>query len=84
MKNLRPLFLLIISIGIVAVSGHGAHAQGGCSLLQVSNGAGAAPSSNMSYWFGVMELPFLFIAVLFAFLTAYALRGGKLDRKSVV
>ena len=30
----------------------------------------------MSYWFGVMELPFLFIAVLFAFLTAHALKGG--------
>ena len=34
----------------------------------------------MSYWFGVMELPFLFIAVLFAFLTAYALKGGKFGK----
>jgi hypothetical protein len=80
MKKFRPLILLIISLGIVAVSSHGAQAQAGCSLLQVSNGAAAAQSSNMSKWFGVMELPFLFIAVLFAFLTAYALRGGKFGK----
>jgi hypothetical protein len=80
MKNFRPLFLLIISIGIVAVSSHPVQAQVGCSLLQVNNGAAAAHSSNMSYWFGIMELPFLFIAVLFAFLTAYALRGGKFGK----
>jgi hypothetical protein len=34
----------------------------------------------MSYWFGVMELPFLFIAVFFAFLTAHALRGGRFGK----
>lgn len=29
-----------------------------------------------SMWFGVLELPFLFAAVIFAFLTARALKGG--------
>ena len=29
-----------------------------------------------SVWFGVLELPFLFAAVFFAFLTARALKGG--------
>ena len=80
MKKFRPLFLLIISIGMIAVSAPAAQCQVGCSLLQVGNGASAAHASNMSYWFGVMELPFLFIAVLFAFLTAYALRGGKFGK----
>jgi hypothetical protein len=80
MKNLRPLFLLIISVGIVAVSSTTAQCQPGCSLLQVNSAAGAEHASNMSRWFGVMELPFLFIAVLFAFLTAYALKGGRFGK----
>ena len=33
-------------------------------------------SLPFTVWFGVMELPFLFITVLFAFFTAQALRGG--------
>ena len=33
-----------------------------------------------SYFFGFMELPFLFISVFFAFLTAYALRGGRFGK----
>lgn len=80
MKNFRPLILLIITVGLVAVSSTTAKCQPGCGLLQVNNSAGAAHASNMSYWFGVMELPFLFIAVLFAFLTAYAMKGGRFGK----
>ena len=80
MKNFRPLILLIITVGLVAVSSTTAQCQPGCGLLQVNNSAGAVHSSNMTYWFGVMELPFLFIAVLFAFMTAYAMKGGRFGK----
>ena len=36
--------------------------------------------NNTSFLFSVMELPFLLIAVVFAFLTATALRGGKFGK----
>ena len=78
MKKFKPLFLLILTVGIIASSSSPAHCQSQCDLLQVSDAA--AHGSNMSYWFGVMELPFLFIAVFFAFLTAYALRGGRFGK----
>ena len=80
MKKLRPLLLLIISVGMIAASSSSAYSQVKCSLLQVNNAEGAVHASNMSYWFGVMELPFLFIAVFFAFLTAYALKGGRFGK----
>jgi len=35
---------------------------------------------NTSFLFGMMELPFLLIAVVFAFLTANALKGGKFGK----
>jgi len=57
-----------------------AFSQAPCNLLQANNAVAAIRSSNMSYWFGVMELPFLFISVFFAFLTAYALKGGKFGK----
>jgi len=56
------------------------YSQVQCNLLQANNAVAAARSSNMSYWFGVMELPFLFISVFFAFFTAYALKGGKFGK----
>lgn len=80
MKKFRPLLLLIITAGIIASSTSPVFSQAKCSLLQVNNASDGMQGSNMSYWFGVMELPFLFIAVLFAFLTAYALRGGKFGK----
>jgi hypothetical protein len=80
MKKLRPLILLIITVGVIAVSSPAARCQVNCSLMQVNNAAAATHASNMSYWFGVMELPFLFIAVLFAFLTAHALKGGRFGK----
>ena len=40
----------------------------------------ASDNLNTSFLFSVMELPFLLIAVVFAFLTATALRGGKFGK----
>jgi hypothetical protein len=78
MKKLRPLLILLITFGVTYSSPVFSQVQ--CNLLQ-ANGAITDPhSSNMGYWFGVMELPFLFISVFFAFLTAYALRGGKFGK----
>jgi hypothetical protein len=79
MKKFRPLLLLLITVGTIA-SSSSVYAQTKCSLLQVNNAAAAAQASAANYWFGVMELPFLFISVFFAFLTAYALRGGKFGK----
>jgi hypothetical protein len=79
MKKFRPLLLLVITVGSIA-SSTTAYGQSQCNLLQVSNAAAAAHASSANYWFGVMELPFLFISVFFAFLTAYALRGGKFGK----
>jgi hypothetical protein len=79
MKKLRPLLVLLITVGVLA-SPSVALCQAQCSLLQVNNAENTVHASNMSYWFGVMELPFLFIAVFFAFLTAYALRGGRFGK----
>ena len=80
MKKFRPLLLLAFAVGLVAVTVTTAQCQAGCSLLQVNNSSGAMHASNMSYWFGVMELPFLFIAVFFAFMTAYAMKGGRFGK----
>ena len=80
MKKFRPLLLLILTTGIITVSSSSAHSQVKCSLLDVSNGSGSAHAFNAGYWFGIMELPFLFIAVFFAFLTAYALKGGRFGK----
>jgi hypothetical protein len=56
-----------------------AFSQADCSVLQVNSGAIRA-SSTLSYWSGVMELPFLFISIFFAFSTASALKGGKFGK----
>jgi hypothetical protein len=80
MKKFRPLLLLIITTGIITISSSAAHSQVKCNLLDVSNGSGSAHAYNAGYWFGIMELPFLFIAVFFAFLTAYALKGGRFGK----
>ena len=78
MKKLRPLFLLLITFGVLSSSS--AFSQVKCNLLQANNAAAETHASNMGYWFGIMELPFLFIAVFFAFLTAYAMKGGKFGK----
>lgn len=80
MKKPRPLLLLLITVGTIIASSSSAYCQAHCNLLQASNASDAMRSSNMNYWFGMMELPFLFIAVFFAFMTAYALRGGRFGK----
>jgi hypothetical protein len=80
MKKFRPLLLLLLSVGIIAATSSSAYCQSQCNLLQINNAAATAHAYNAGYWFGVMELPFLFISVFFAFLTAYALRGGKFGK----
>jgi len=80
MKKFRPLLLLILTTGIITITSSVAHSQVKCNLLDVSNGSGSAHAYNAGYWFGIMELPFLFIAVFFAFLTAYALKGGRFGK----
>jgi hypothetical protein len=79
MKKFRPLLLLLITVGTLTSSST-VYAQSHCDLLQVNNAASAIHGASANYWFGVMELPFLFISVFFAFLTAYALRGGKFGK----
>ena len=79
MKKLRPLPLLLLTFGILYSVP--AVCQVKCDLLQANTVmADAHSSSTAGYWFGVMELPFLFISVFFAFMTAYALRGGKFGK----
>lgn len=78
MKNFRPLLLLLITFGVTSTSPVFSQVQ--CNLLQASSATVETHASSMGYWFGVMELPFLFISVFFAFLTAYALRGGKFGK----
>ena len=66
------LFTLVLSISVFA--------QGGCTILQADNTSLAINSHKFSYWSSLMELPFLFISVVFAFATARALRGGKFGK----
>jgi len=78
MKNLNPLLILFLFLGVIAYTPGFSQVQ--CNLLQANNAAPAVHANTASYWFGVMELPFLFISVFFAFLTAYALKGGKFGK----
>ena len=68
------LLTLIIFLGLPLF------AQVNCSLLQVNNASVAAEGHKISYWSGVMELPFLLISVFFAFATARALKGGRFGK----
>jgi len=78
MKKLRPLLILFVIVGLTYSVP--AFSQVKCDLLQASNIIADAHNGSTGYWFGIMELPFLFISVFFAFLTAYALRGGKFGK----
>ena len=78
MKKSSLLFTLLTVMGVfLTFSGY---SQAHCDLLQSSNATAALHASSTGYWFGMMELPFLFIAVFFAFLTAYALKGGRFGK----
>jgi hypothetical protein len=78
MKNPKLLAILCIAAGMVVSLP--AFSQVQCDLLQANNATAASRSYSTAYWFGVMELPFLFIAVFFAFLTAGTLKGGKFGK----
>lgn len=78
MKKISPLPVFLMAFAaFVSLS---ALAQTNCTILQAQNATAAQNPHNLSYWFSVMELPFLFISVFFAFSTANALKGGKFGR----
>jgi hypothetical protein len=56
------------------------YSQSDCTVIQVSNTTTMNGPLNLSYWFGVMEIPFLFLSVFFAFATALAMKGGRFGR----
>jgi hypothetical protein len=78
MKKIHPLPWLITSA--VIFFSLSAFSQQNCTLLQTNNAAISANAYTISYWSGVMELPFLFISLFFAFSTAKALKGGKFGK----
>jgi hypothetical protein len=78
MKKFRPLTLLLIFLTLLIP--FSAICQASCNLLQANNAESVIHTSSTGYWFGVMELPFLFISVFFAFLTAYSMKGGKFGK----
>lgn len=75
-KNPVILFLLLFFICF----SFNAFSQADCEIIQISHGTIASNSYNINYWFGLMEMPFLFISVFFAFSTAIALKGGKFGK----
>lgn len=77
MKKFRPFLTLLIVLGVFTTP---VFSQVKCNLLQANNATADTHANAAGYWFGVMELPFLFISVFFAFMTAYALRGGKFGK----
>jgi hypothetical protein len=74
-KLLAPvtLFLFLLTFSFIS------YAQSGVDHHTAVIGSGNL-KNNASFLFSLMELPFLLIAVVFAFLTATALRGGKFGK----
>lgn len=64
------IFLFAYSITTMAQAGLESHNHQNVATPDVY-------SNSTSFLFGMMELPFLLISVVFAFLTANALKGGK-------
>ena|SRR5688500_2650860 len=77
---MKKISLPVFLIAFAAFASLSAFGQGNCTILQVHGSAAAQNAQNLGYWFSVMELPFLFISVFFAFSTANALKGGKFGR----
>jgi len=77
MKKFRPLLLFLVILGVFTTP---VLCQVKCNLLQANNATSEAHSNTAGYWFGIMELPFLFISVFFAFMTANSLKGGKFGK----
>lgn len=64
-KNFKAvtLFLLFGLISVIAYAqGHEGHAE---------------KELGLDFWFGLLELPFLIVCVVYAFLTAGQMKGGK-------
>jgi hypothetical protein len=79
MKKFTPYPWLAVSLCLFF--SFSAFSQTDCSVLQVNNAAAVGTrSASLSYWSGIMELPFLLISIFFAFGTASALRGGKFGK----
>jgi hypothetical protein len=76
----KPKYFSMLLIGLGLLFALPVFSQVHCDLLQANNAAGAARSYNSGYLFGIMELPFLFIAVFFAFMTAGSLKGGRFGK----
>jgi hypothetical protein len=76
-KLLLPAIVLFILTLTLSIS---VFAQNGCTVLQADNTSLAVQSFKLSHWSGLMELPFLFISIVFAFATANALKGGKFGK----
>ena len=74
-KLLAPIAFCIFFLGFSLFS----YAQSDIQHHSAVIGANGL-KNNTSFLFSVMELPFLLIAVVFAFLTATALRGGKFGK----
>ena len=72
--------LIIILPAVFILFSLNAFSQAGYSILQMGHSTGMMATSGYSHWFGLMELPFLFISVFFAFSTASALKGGKFGK----
>jgi hypothetical protein len=64
MKIIR--FLLVAGLLVVFV----------CSVYAQHSSDHSQPTMGVSFWTGVLELPFLFLCVFFAFKTSIALKGG--------
>ncbi len=58
MKKFRPLLLLIITAGMIAITSSSAHSQVKCSLLDVSNSAGASRAHNAAVTRGLPGMGF--------------------------
>lgn len=63
------IFLLLVSIPIFM------QAQAGPEMPE-SHAHATLDWNNIATWFGILELPFLFLCIYFAFATASALKGG--------
>ncbi|GGH82257.1 hypothetical protein HNQ91_005759 [Filimonas zeae] len=51
-----------------------------CTTLLAGNNSLHQNLHEANFWFGLMELPFLAICVVFAFMTANVLKGGKFGK----
>ncbi|BAV09638.1 hypothetical protein SAMN05421788_1011072 [Filimonas lacunae] len=71
-STLSLLLMLIVTVSFGQ--------KAGCSTLLTGNSIMHPDVHDVNFYFGLMELPFLFICVVFAFMTANALKGGKFGK----